>query len=37
MNPHSYTNKPEYYQTHKTAINYGKRTKLNEEGKWRRL
>ena len=37
MNPHSFTNKPEHYQTHTTAINYGKRTKLNEEGKWRRL
>lgn len=28
MNPHTYQNNPENYQTHTTALNYGKRTKL---------
>ncbi len=30
MNPHIRGNEPKHYQTHYTAINYGKRTKLNE-------
>ena len=29
INPHCYTNDQKYYQTHTTALNYGKRTKLN--------
>ncbi len=37
VNPHVYTNKPEYYQTHTTAINYGKRAKVCEDKKWKRL
>lgn len=37
MNPHIRGNEPKHYQTHYTAINYGKRTKLNEEDKWSRL
>lgn len=28
--PHSNGQNPKYYQTHTTALNYGKRTKLNE-------
>ena len=37
MNPHIRGNEPKYYQTHYTSINYGKRTKLNDEDKWNRL
>ena len=37
MNPHLRGNDPKYYQTHHTAINYSKRTKLNNEDKWKRL
>ena len=37
LNPHSKGNEPKYYQTHHTAINYGRRTKLNDEDKWKRL
>ena len=31
INPHSSSNDPKYYQTHNTAINFAKRTKLDEE------
>jgi len=37
VNPHVFTNHPEYYQTHTTAINYGKRAKICEDQKWKRL
>jgi len=37
MNPHIRGNEPKNYQTHQTAINYSKRTKLNNEDKWKRL
>ena len=37
MNPHTYQNKPEHYQTHTTALNYGKRTKICPDEKWRKL
>lgn len=37
VNPHAYTNQPENYQTHTTALNYGKRTRISEEERWKRL
>ena len=37
MNPHTRGNEPKYYQTHHTAINYGRRTKLNDDDKLTRL
>lgn len=37
MNPHIRGNEPKHYQTHYTAINYSKRTKLNNEDKYKRL
>lgn len=30
INPHASSNDPKYYQTHTTALNFAKRTKLDE-------
>ena len=37
VQPHTLDNKPENYQTYISAINFGKRTKLDLEDRWKRI
>jgi hypothetical protein len=37
IQPHTLDNKPENYQTYISALNYGKRTKLDLEDRWKRI
>lgn len=37
IQPHTLDNKPETYQTYASALNYGKRTKLDLEERWKRI
>lgn len=35
--PHRFENNPKKYQTFKTALNFGKRTKADSEERWKRI
>jgi hypothetical protein len=37
IQPHTLDNKPENYQTYTSALNFGKRTKLDLEDRWKRI
>lgn len=37
VQPHTLDNKPEAYQTYTSALNFGKRTKLDLEDRWTRI
>lgn len=37
IQPHTLDNKPETYQTFTSALNFGKRTKLDLEDRWKRI
>lgn len=37
IQPHTLDNKPETYQTYVSALNHGKRTKLDLEDRWKRI
>ena len=37
IQPHTLDNKPENYQTYTSALNFGKRTRLDLEDRWKRI
>lgn len=37
IQPHTLDNKPQTYQSYTSALNYGKRTKLDLEDRWKRI
>ncbi len=37
IQPHTLDNKPENYQTFVSALNFGKRTKLDLDDRWKRI
>lgn len=37
IQPHTLDNKPEHYQTYISALNFGKRTKIDLEDRWKRI
>lgn len=37
IQPHTLDNKPQTYQTFTTALNFGKRTKLDLEKNWQQI
>ena len=37
IQPHTLDNKPDTYQTYPSAMNFGKRTKLDLDDRWKRI
>lgn len=37
VQPHTLTNKPKTYQTYTSALNFGKRMKIDQKDRWKRL